>query len=537
MEKALAMGKTSVTGSFHLLIGVAASTVIMAVGTIILTRLMSPAEYGVYAIALIPSLLINLFRDWGVNSAITKYVANLRATNKEGEIRDVIVAGVIFEVTVGLALSLLSVFLAGFIASALFHRPETASYIAIISITILSGALLSVAQSAFIGFERMRLNSLTLICQSIVKTLVGPILVILGYGVLGAVLGYSLSVMAAGIFGITILYFMLFRHVRKSEVNSRNLLKMLAALLKFGVPLSMSSMLGGILIQINGFIMASFISDANIGNYQAAVNFSVLLTFVTIPISTVLFPAFAKLNPQKESALLKTVFVHSIKYTSILVLPATMAVMALSGPMISTLFGEKYTSAPFFLTFYLVINLFAVIGSLSSQSLMTGLGETGMLLKLGILNLLIGLPLSFLLIPSLGIVGLITAGIFCNLPCMFWGLYWIWKKYGVKADFRSSARIFIASALAASASFICSSVLNTASWIRLIVGITIFLATYILIAPMIGAVNLTDIDNLRAMSSGMSFVSRIVNIPLKIVEKALLVKTSRKKEKSSDTKS
>ena len=41
MEKAFEMGKTSATGSFQLLIGVATSTIIMAVGTIILARLMT----------------------------------------------------------------------------------------------------------------------------------------------------------------------------------------------------------------------------------------------------------------------------------------------------------------------------------------------------------------------------------------------------------------------------------------------------------------------------------------------------------------
>jgi O-antigen/teichoic acid export membrane protein len=60
MEKALEMGKTSATGSFQLLIGVTASAIIMAAGTVILTRLLSPAEYGLYAIALIPSLTIGL---------------------------------------------------------------------------------------------------------------------------------------------------------------------------------------------------------------------------------------------------------------------------------------------------------------------------------------------------------------------------------------------------------------------------------------------------------------------------------------------
>jgi O-antigen/teichoic acid export membrane protein len=87
------MGKTSATGSFQLLIGVATSTIIMAAGALILGKLLTSDELGLYGIVLVPSTLINLVRDWGVNSAMTKYIATLRASGKDEEIHDVIIAG------------------------------------------------------------------------------------------------------------------------------------------------------------------------------------------------------------------------------------------------------------------------------------------------------------------------------------------------------------------------------------------------------------------------------------------------------------
>ena len=108
-------------------------------------------------------------------------------------------AGLIFEVTMGLALSLLSFFIADFIGSAIFRRPGSAFFITIVSATILSGSLFTAAQSVFIGYERMGLNSFTTVCQAIVKVLASLALVISGYGVLGAVIGYTLSSSAAGV--------------------------------------------------------------------------------------------------------------------------------------------------------------------------------------------------------------------------------------------------------------------------------------------------------------------------------------------------
>jgi O-antigen/teichoic acid export membrane protein len=266
------------------------------------------------------------------------------------------------------------------------------------------------------------------------------------------------------------------------------------------------------------------------GNYVVAVNFSVLLTFFTIPISTVLFPAFAKLDPQNEIELVRNVFASSIKYTSVLVMPATMFLMALSGPIVGTLYGAKYVSAPFFLTICVIGSLFAVVGSLSISGFLYGLGETRIVMIQSIVAVAIGLPLGIVLIPMFGITGLIIASVVAGLPSMFWALYWVWKHYKARADFASSAKIFAASAIAAVLAYLPMVFLDTANWIKLILGLVIFLAVYVFGAPLIGAVSLSDINSLRTMFSGMSSISKIIDIPLKAAEKAARAKSAKRRE-------
>jgi len=527
LEKALEMGKASGTGSFQLFVGMTTSTVIMAVGTIVLARLLSRAEYGLYSVALFPSLMISLFRDWGVNSAMTKYVAHLRAAKKEEDIHEIVAAGLIFEISTGLALSLLSVSLAGFIASTIFHRPELAPLMSILSITIFSGSLLTAAQSSFVGYERMEFNSLTMICHAIVKSVLSPLLVLLGFGALGAVLGYTLSFLVAGTLGSTMLYLLLFRNLKRTKINRFKTSKILKSMLRYGVPLSISIIMGGFLIQFYGFMMAFYCSDIMIGEFQVATNFAILLTFFTVPISTVLFPAFAKLDPQNEPQLLKTVFTSSVKYTAMLLVPATAAVMVLSKPMISTLFGEQWVYAPFFLTLYVIGNLFSGFGNLSVGSILTGLGETKTLMKLNLLKLLIGIPLAFLLIPNLGIVGVIVGTLFAGLPSMFLGLHWIWKCYKVSVNWGSSARIFLASALAAATTYLSLNFLDTVEWLKLITGGIVFLSVYIVAAASIGAIVQVDISNLRTMLSGLGFISTLANLPLGVAEKVTEMNSAR----------
>ena len=518
MQKTLEMGKKSATGSFQLFIGVAASTIIMAIGTIILARLIKPEEYGLYTIALIPSYTAVLFRDWGVNTAIARYTASLKAENREEEAYEIIMSGIFFELASGLALSLILVYLSGFIASTVFQRPEVSFLIAVASTTVLAGALLTAAQSSFIGFERMELNSLTNICQAIVKTVASPILVFVGYGALGATLGYTLSFIFAAMIGLITLYLTIIRRLKTGKPRKKGLSLNLKAMLRYGVPLSIASIISGFLTQLYAFLMAIYCTDAMIGNYQVAIHFASLLTFFTIPISTVLFPVFSKINPQREPELLQTVFASSVKYTAVFLVPATMAVMVLSKPMIYTLFGEKWAYAPFFLTLYVVNDLFAIFGRLSLGNLLAGVGETKTQMKLSLITLIFGVPLAFVLIPFAGIVGLITTNIVAGLPSLFLGLRLVWKRYKVKVDLKSSAKILAASSLAAAATFMATSLISCADWAELAIGGATFITTYIVAAPVLGAIEKADMANLKMLFSGLGIISKLLRFQLHVME-------------------
>lgn len=523
MEKAVELGKSSATGSFQLFVGVVASTIIMALGTIILARLMTPEDYGLYSIAFIPSYMAVLFRDWGINSALTKYTAGLRAENKEEQTYEIIASGIIFEAATGFVLSILIISLSGFLASTVFQRPESSFLIATASTIIFAGALVTASQSIFVGFERMELVSLTSICQAIAKTVASPILVLLGYSVLGATLGYAISFLVAAAIGLSVLYFSIFRKLRAKAPKTISLKTTLKKMLSYGLPLSIASIISGFLAQFYAFLMAIYCADAMIGNYQVATQFATILTFFTTPISTVLFPAFSKINPREESELLKTVFTSSVKYTSFFLIPATMAMMALSKPMISTLFGEKWTYAPFFLTLYVISNLYALFGSLSLGNLLAGLGETRTQMKLSLITLGVGGPLALWLIPSIGIVGLILTSVTAGAPSLLLGLYWIWKRYGAKVSLKSSFKILMASTISAATAFLITNFATFLDWVELVAGGLTFLTVYLIAAPLLGAVNQADINNLKKIFSGLGIVSKTLNIPMAVMEKILRV--------------
>ena len=560
MDKALEMGKSSATGSFHLLIGVAGSTIIMAIGTIILGIILPPEGLGLYGMALIPSGIINFFRDWGVNSALTQQIAGLKAAGKDAQIHDVIVSGVVFEIISGAVLSLVCFAVAWPVALILSPKDvgSLSVYISITSLSVFAGAILSAAGSIFVGFERMKFSSLTQILQAVVKTAFGPLLIVLGFGVLGAIYAATISIVAGSIIGILIVYFVLFRPLRKCKVGKCDVTQTLKPMLRFGLPLTMSGIAVGVLPLVFAFTMAANAGTWMMGNYYAATYFSVLLTFISIPIATALFPVFSKLNPQKEPELVKRVFATSVKYTALLLVPGTMAIITLASPLLNTIFpssgnlfqsffvvieGTKYPFGPLFLAFSSIVNLLVLAGNISLGTFQTGIGKTNQVMWQSILSLGVGLPLAVFLVPYLYPIGgaslVVVGGIVCALiatsPNVAWGLYWSWKNYKVTADFDASAKIFASSALASLAAFLFISFfsMRIPFGIILLGGFVVFLLVYLVAAPLLGAVNQMDIDNFRTMFSSLGVASKVLNVPLMFMRK--LCRGNFKKKDSPDS--
>jgi O-antigen/teichoic acid export membrane protein len=522
LDKATGMAKSSAKGGFKLFIGVSISSIVTAVSLILVLRLLgNPDDYGIITKALIFPAMLGLFKDWGTNSAMIKYLAQYRSENKPHRVKNVMVTGLLFELITGVLLTLLCFLLADFLATNIFRLPETKVLIEVASLTILADSFLKISQSTFIGLEGMEFHSLTLILNSGIRCFLAPLLVFLGYGIMGAIQGLIVAQVTTGIIGIIIFYIAFLRDYSKKDIlNKTDIKGTLKTLLRYGLPLSVSAVIGGFLPQFYNTLLKD---TTALGNYQTAVNFTVIITFFTIPIATVLFPAFSKLKAEEEKKTLRIVFQSSVKYGALLTLPVTLMIMVLSEPLVFAVVGTEYTEAPFFLTLYSIIYLYSAVGSLSLGNFLNGQGKTQITMKLALLTLGLGSLLGLILIPQFGVVGLIATNLIAGFPSLFMCLWWIRKHFGATIDWVSSAKIFLASGIASLVTYLLLSQLNYNYWIELITGGVSFLGVYLVIAPLIRAVNKKDVRRLRKMLSGLGPFSYVFNIPLKIMEKLLEV--------------
>jgi O-antigen/teichoic acid export membrane protein len=521
MSKAAEMAKVSARGGFNLLWGIVLSTVISAAGTIAITYILGAANYGLYSIALIGPTLIVTFRDWGVNSAMVKYSAQYNAENNS-KIRSIFISGLLFEIILGLSLSILSFALSPLIASSL-HRPAIVQLIQIGSFMLLTGGLVNAATAAFTGMETMHLYSFMLIIQSIVKTALIVALVLLGLGTLGAITGFTSATIIAGLAGVLLMW-TIYKSLPKSADSKLEIMATIRTMLNYGLPVSIGSILSGFLTVFYSYILAIYVTNnAIIGNYNLSLNFVVLITFFATPVTTMLFPAFSKLDYKKDNATLKNVFQYSVKYASLIVVPVSALVIALAKPGIGTIYQNRYSEAPLFLALLSVAYLYTAFGNLSVSNLLNGQGYTTYNMKLSILTVAIGFPLSFLLISHFGVIGLIATTLTVGLPSLYISLRFIKKQFGVSVDWVSSAKILFSSSITAILTYALISQLVFSNPIRLVIGVIAFVVIFIVSIIVTRTINKGDLTSLREIINVLGPLRRPLRFLLNIIEKLMTI--------------
>ena len=183
------------------------------------------------------------------------------------------------------------------------------------------------------------------------------------------------------------------------------------------------------------------------------------------------------------------------------------------------LFGATYETAPLFLALLTVSYLYIAFGNLSIGNLISSQGQTKLILKLTLLTAAIGFPMGLILILQFGVIGLIITALTAGLPSLFVSLRWIKKHYSLTVDWHSSARIILSSSITAVLTYAIIAQLGFASWIRLLIGVLIFVLILIPALLFTRSITRSDISNLRFMIGGLGVLSGLINKVLSLIEK------------------
>ncbi len=513
----------SVRGSFFLIAGSLIATGILAVESIFVARFLGPDFYGQYALSIVLPQLLFLFTDFGISQGLIRYTASLRQRGRMGEAARIIRSGALFRFLAGFVLFSINYFSADFFAAILLNRPDIGIYIRIASFSVLFQVLFSIANSVYVGLDRAEYSAFITNIQATCKSIVSIALVLAGFGVIGAVVGHVVGLAISGIAGAILVFLAIRRSVNEGSDDRVEFTENLRILISYGTPLYISILLVGFILPYQNLVLGILTSDADIGNFKAAVNFIQLITAVSIPITTALLPAFAKLDSSSKEHV-RNLFQFANKYTTILMVPFVVLVMIFSAEIVQIVYESRYGTAGAFLSVYCLVYLLVGIGSLNLPSLFNGLGKTKTTLMQNLITFAIVLFLTPYLTSVFSVLGLISVLIVATAAGAVYGVYVARNDFNIALDMKSLTKIYLVAGLSSIPSLLFVHASPLPLLLSVMGGGFLYIFLYLTLIPLAGIVNEAELRILSRISRRVKLLGPLISILVRYEERIVQAK-------------
>jgi O-antigen/teichoic acid export membrane protein len=411
--------KRLVKGSAIVFIALVASGFIAFFLRMFLARSLSKAEYGLFYAVFALISIFGMFRDFGLGSAIVKYIPEFAVRRQFGEIKSSVIILLLLQALFALPITAVLFLLSDRIAMAVFRTEIASQPIKILSTWFFVMIFFYTFQPMFQGFQNMPMfASMEFFNIFFVLLFAILFLSVLGLGLRGVAFAYLASSSALAVLGLFI-SLKNYSHVLKEKAIITK--PLVTKLLKFAFPVFLSSLGIFILVYTDTVMITLFRTLEEVAFYQAAQPAAHILWYFPMALTTALFPMISELWTRREQKLLDRTLHFLIKFSFVLIIPAALIFIAFPEIVLHLLFPgyEAGSTALRILAGAMVITTLHTI----LTSTMAGIGKPIVTTKVVTIMACSNVIMNLLLIPPYGIEGAAAATFASTLIGFFLMLY------------------------------------------------------------------------------------------------------------------
>lgn len=352
--------------------------------TIIVARILSPQQFGLFGVVSIGLNLFETFSETGIESALIH--------QKEIKAVDISTAWVILLVR-SFLISLVLFLVAPFIAS-FFNVPEVVPFIRVISIVPI---IRSLRNPQIVFFKRnldFKKESYMLTTGAAMEVVVGVVATIITQNIWGLVI----SILAGGLGELIMSYLLIsFPKITKPKWS------VVKKQLEFGRWVWGSSALSYLVNQGDDMVVGKILGPVALGFYQNAFKLaSVPATQITGTITQVTFPAFSSI--QDDFPRLKRAFTKGFIFTTLVTLPICLITLIFADPLTRIIYGQEWLPLVPALR---ILSIFGAVRAISGLMgpLANALGKPKLITMSGVIQAVLLFALIFPFANLWGIVG------------------------------------------------------------------------------------------------------------------------------------
>ncbi|MEM2974422.1 MAG: oligosaccharide flippase family protein, partial [Candidatus Micrarchaeia archaeon] len=182
--------KTIVKGSFWVYTGNAMSLVIAFLSTIILSRILDREGWGIFASVLSVSYFLATFVDLGFIYTLTHYTSTLGAKGQYSKLK-VYLDKLLKYRFVLISIFAIGIFLASGWISDFFHIPNGAGYFQVSALFFIFSGIFAALDAVLAGLKMFWASATFTFLNYVLRLVISLVLIYFGFGVVGAILGYT----------------------------------------------------------------------------------------------------------------------------------------------------------------------------------------------------------------------------------------------------------------------------------------------------------------------------------------------------------
>ncbi len=399
--------KEIVKGAGIVFLGLIASKIISYFYRIFIARYFGPEDYGLFAIALSIIGFGSVFALVGLPAGVTRYISYYSAREDYRRVKGVITSALKISFPVSLIIMVILFVFSRDIALEFFHNIELDLVVKAIAISIPFYSLFYIFSSAFIGFKKIECRVLSEnIFFNISKLVFVIIFGILGYGVFGIAISYTIATAITFIFAAYLLETRVFP-IFKTDIQS---IPIKREMLYFSLPLVLSGFMGTIVMWTDTTMLGFFKNAVAVGIYNAAIPTAQILMIFPGALGALFLPVITELHSKGKEKELKTVYKVIAKWMFYLNFPVFLLLVIFSRQVLNITFGKEYIAGYVALILLGGAYLTSVFSNPAIYTLQM-LKKTKNILYISIINASLNVILNFELIPIYGIGGAATASL------------------------------------------------------------------------------------------------------------------------------
>ncbi|CUS03392.2 membrane protein of unknown function [Candidatus Promineifilum breve] len=372
-----------------------------------LARLLTPADFGLVALAMVVFNAANLFTDLGMRPTVVQTKEDI---NKVAHYAFVLV------MAASIAFTVFSILVAGPIARLLGGSEGLVEVIRWMAVYVAIDGLWIVPESLLRRDLRFKELGLSQLPGELASTIIAIVLALMGFGVWSLVIGNCAGQLLRA--ALLWWYYRPWIWLRPQKWD-RDILR---GMFKFGLPSMGNGLLRYSQAQIDTFVIGRRLGAGPVGLYNKALNLTGRLSdmLTTSIFGNVLFPSYAKI--QDDRPRLARAYLKSSKMVFLMIVPVSVG-LAISAPLlVPVLLGPQWTPM---IPIWQIFSLYGLLRPIVSNAapIFQAVGQPKRNLTSGLVLMAIKLPLILLLVGPYGTIGVAVAVTVATLIGMLFNVF------------------------------------------------------------------------------------------------------------------